>query len=208
MRNYSLGVNLPMKKHRSENADSRQLILESARAEIEKNGILGLRVADVAANANYSISVIYRHFGDRDGLLAQVLGDLYEEILDQTSKRTADLIPPEGPLTVDQILALAPKPSEVHEWSVPRLRLQVLAVAANNRILEDRLKSIAQRRYAAMLELAEVLKSRLPEGTVFDERVFTIMIVNQLLYYNTLLGDLAVSDSEYYDFLKSKATCR
>jgi hypothetical protein len=124
------------------------------------------------------------------------------------AKRTADLIPPEGPLTVDQILALAPMPSEVSEWSVPRLRLQILAVAANNRILEDRLKSIAQRRYAAMLELAEVLKSRLPEGTVFDERVFTIMIVNQLLYYNTLLGDLAVSDSEYYDFLKSKATCR
>jgi AcrR family transcriptional regulator len=208
MRNYCLAVNLPMKQHRSENTDSRQLILKSARAEIEKNGILGLRVADVAANANYSISVIYRHFGDRDGLLAQVLGDLYEEILDQTSKRTADLIPPEGPLTVDQILALAPKPSEVHEWSVPRLRLQILAVAANNRILEDRLKSIAQRRYAGMLELAEVLKSRLPEGTVFDERVFTIMIVNQLLYYNTLLGDLAISDSEYYDFLKSKATCR
>jgi AcrR family transcriptional regulator len=201
-------VNRSLRQKRTETADSRQLILNSARAEIEKNGILGLRVADVAANANYSISVIYRHFGDRDGLLAQVLGDLYEEILDQTSKRTADLIPPEGPLTVDQILALAPKPSEVHEWSVPRLRLQILAVAANNRILEDRLKSIAQRRYAAMLELAEVLKSRLPEGTVFDERVFTIMIVNQLLYYNTLLGDLAVSDSEYYDFLKSKATCR
>lgn len=201
-------MNRSLRQKRTETADSRQLILNSARAEIEKNGILGLRVADVAANANYSISVIYRHFGDRDGLLAQVLGDLYEEILDQTSKRTADLIPPEGPLTVDQILALAPKPSEVHEWSVPRLRLQILAVAANNRILEDRLKSIAQRRYAAMLELAEVLKSRLPEGTVFDERVFTIMIVNQLLYYNTLLGDLAVSDSEYYDFLKSKATCR
>jgi AcrR family transcriptional regulator len=201
-------VNRSLRQKRTETADSRQLILNSARAEIEKNGILGLRVADVATNANYSISVIYRHFGDRDGLLAQVLGDMYEEILDQMAKRTADLIPPEGPLTVDQILALAPMPSEVSEWSVPRLRLQILAVAANNRILEDRLKSIAQRRYAAMLELAEVLKSRLPEGTVFDERVFTIMIVNQLLYYNTLLGDLAVSDSEYYDFLKSKATHR
>jgi AcrR family transcriptional regulator len=201
-------VNRSLRQKRTETADSRQLILNSARAEIEKNGILGLRVADVATNANYSISVIYRHFGDRDGLLAQVLGDMYEEILDQMAKRTADLIPPEGPLTVDQILALAPMPSGVSEWSVPRLRLQILAVAANNRILEDRLKSIAQRRYAAMLELAEVLKSRLPEGTVFDERVFTIMIVNQLLYYNTLLGDLAVSDSEYYDFLKSKATHR
>ena len=56
--------------------DPRTLILRSARAEIEKHGILGLRVADVAANAHYSVSIIYRYFGDRDGLLAQVLGDL------------------------------------------------------------------------------------------------------------------------------------
>ena len=58
-----------------------QAIIESARREIELNGILGLRVADVAAGANYSLTQVYRYFGDRDGLLARVLGDLYEEII-------------------------------------------------------------------------------------------------------------------------------
>jgi AcrR family transcriptional regulator len=186
--------------------DPRDLILRSARTEIEKNGILGLRVAEVAANANYSVSIIYRYFGDRDGLLAQVLGDLYEEILDRVTRRTALLVPAEGPVTVDQVLALAPKPSDAFEGSDVRLRLQILAVAATNPVLENRLKEIAQRRYREMLDTATDLKSRLPAGTVFDERVFTIMVVNQLLYYNTLLGDLAVSDDDYYDFLKSKAT--
>ena len=186
--------------------DPRSRILRSARAEIEKHGILGLRVADVAANAHYSVSIIYRYFGDRDGLLAQVLGDLYEEILERVSSRTAQNIPSEGPVTIDQILALAPLPSDVHEGSDPRIRLQILAVAATNPVLENRLKEIAQRRYQAMLDLARALKARLPEDQPFDERVFTIMVVNQLLYYNTLLGDLAVTDDEYYDFLKSKAT--
>ena len=186
--------------------DPRSLILRSARAEIEKHGILGLRVAEVAANAHYSVSIIYRYFGDRDGLLAQVLGDLYEEILERVSARTAQNIPSDGPVTIDQILALAPLPSDAHEGSDLRIRLQILAVAATNPVLENRLKEIAQRRYLAMLDLARALKARLPEDQPFDERVFTIMVVNQLLYYNTLLGDLAVTDDEYYDFLKSKAT--
>jgi AcrR family transcriptional regulator len=168
---------------------------------------LGLRVAEVAANAHYSVSIIYRYFGDRDGLLAQVLGDLYEEILERVSARTAQNIPSDGPVTIDQILALAPLPTDAYSnASDLRLRLQILAVAATNPILENRLKEIAQRRYQAMLDLARALKARLPEDQPFDERVFTIMVVNQLLYYNTLLGDLAVTDDEYYDFLKSKAT--
>ena len=187
--------------------DPRSLILRSARAEIEKHGILGLRVAEVAANAHYSVSIIYRYFGDRDGLLAQVLGDLYEEILERVSARTAQNIPSDGPVTIDQILALAPLPTDAYSnASDLRLRLQILAVAATNPILENRLKEIAQRRYQEMLDLARALKARLPEAQPFDERVFTIMVVNKLLYYNTLLGDLAVTDDEYYDFLKSKAT--
>ena len=59
---------------------SEKLILESARGELAERGILGLRVASVARNAHCSITNIYRYFGDRDGLLARVLGDMYEEI--------------------------------------------------------------------------------------------------------------------------------
>jgi AcrR family transcriptional regulator len=198
----------PRKSDQLPGEDPRTLILQSARAEIEKNGILGLRVAEVAANAHYSVSIIYRYFGDRDGLLAQVLGDLYEEILERVSRRVEAALPANGPVTIDQILALAPLPSDAYtNESDVRIRLQILAVAATNPILENRMKEIAQRRYEIILGLARHLKSRLPEGENFDERIFTIMIVNQLLYYNTLLGDYAVEDADYYAFLKSKATC-
>ncbi|MFN9954552.1 MAG: helix-turn-helix domain-containing protein, partial [bacterium] len=49
-------------------------ILRSAREQIAAKGILGLRVADVAAAAYSSVTQIYRYFGSREGLLARVLG--------------------------------------------------------------------------------------------------------------------------------------
>jgi AcrR family transcriptional regulator len=196
----------PKNSEREQSGDPRELILRSARAEVEKNGILGLRVAEVAANAHYSVSIIYRYFGDRDGLLAQVLGDLYEEILDRTAHRLATGLPASGPLTVDLILSLAPMPSEADTNPDLKLRLQILAVAATNPELEARLKSIAQTRLKQMKDWWEAVKSRLPEGQIFDDRILFILIVNQLLYYNTLLGDDAVTDEEYFRFLKDKAT--
>lgn len=196
----------PRNSEREESGDPRELILRSARAEVEKNGILGLRVAEVAANAHYSVSIIYRYFGDRDGLLAQVLGDLYEEILDRAANRLATGLPASGPLTVDQIVSLAPMPSEADTNPDLKLRLQILAVAATNPELEARLKSIAQTRLQQMKAWSQAVKSRLPEGQIFDDRILFILIVNQLLYYNTLLGDDAVTDEEYFRFLKDKIT--
>lgn len=196
----------PKNSEREESGDPRELILRSARAEVEKNGILGLRVAEVAANAHYSVSIIYRYFSDRDGLLAQVLGDLYEEILDRAANRLATGLPASGPLTVDQIVSLAPMPSEADTNPDLKLRLQILAVAATNPELEARLKSIAQTRLQQMKAWSQAVKSRLPEGQIFDDRILFILIVNQLLYYNTLLGDDAVTDEEYFRFLKDKIT--
>lgn len=196
----------PRKTDQDGREDPRSLILKSARAEIEKNGILGLRVAEVAANAHYSVSIIYRYFGDRDGLLAQVLGDLYEEILDRTAQRLSAALPATGPLTVDQLISLAPKPSDAYTNPDLKLRLQILAVAATNPILEARLKTVAQARFKLLKEWSASTVARLPEGQVYDERIFFIVIVNQLLYYNTLLGDDAVTDEEYYQFMKDKVT--
>lgn len=203
-----IAMGRPKKSDREGQEDPRELILRSARAEIEKNGILGLRVAEVAANAHYSVSIIYRYFGDRDGLLAQVLGDLYEEILERVSGKMAESLPSTGPLSIEQVIALAPRPSQAYGQSDMRLRLQILAVAATNPLLEDRLKAIAQQRYSLMREWIADITSRLPADQPFDGRVVLVMIVNQLLYYNTLLGDQAVTDDEYLAFIRDVATMK
>jgi hypothetical protein len=97
-------------------------------------------------------------------------------------------------------------PSEADTNPDLKLRLQILAVAATNPELEARLKSIAQTRLQQMKAWSQAVKSRLPEGQIFDDRILFILIVNQLLYYNTLLGDDAVTDEEYFRFLKDKIT--
>ena len=58
---------------------SRGRILESARQEILASGVIGLRVSAVAKSAKTSIPLIYKYFGDRDGLLTEVLGQIYAE---------------------------------------------------------------------------------------------------------------------------------
>ena len=60
-------------------AESRERILQATRVLIRRDGIIGLRVADVAKDAETSITLIYKYYRDRDGLLAQALGDMYEE---------------------------------------------------------------------------------------------------------------------------------
>lgn len=47
-------------------------------AEIEKNGIVGLRVANIAKQAGVSVPLIYKLFGDREQLLATVLSESIE----------------------------------------------------------------------------------------------------------------------------------
>ena len=59
-------------------ADSVQRIRRSGLSEIQKLGIIGLRVADVAAGAGGSVPLIYKYFGDRDGLIGDVLGEIIE----------------------------------------------------------------------------------------------------------------------------------
>ena len=52
-------------------------IIEAARQEILTSGVIGLRVSAVAAAAGTSMPLIYKYFGDRDGLVNEVLGQIY-----------------------------------------------------------------------------------------------------------------------------------
>lgn len=54
-------------------ADSRQAILAAAREEFLERGLSGVRMEHVAKRAGYNKALVYRHFGDRDGLFSAVL---------------------------------------------------------------------------------------------------------------------------------------
>ena len=181
-----------------------QAIIDSARREIETNGILGLRVADVAAGAHYSLTQVYRYFGDRDGLLARVLGDLYDEILTRAHEGYMAHMKSLNEITLDDIVNSLPTPNNPQVMLVQEIRLQILATSVKNVALRERIEDISRDMYQRWESGLDYIESKLEPGLEIDRRVFTIMLIVQMMYYRTLLGDIGFSDDEYRDFVRDK----
>ena len=180
------------------------LILESARRELASKGILGLRVADVANGANCSITNIYRYFGDRDGLLARVLGDMYDEFTERAVESYLALFAHRSDVTVRELAEAITLPTTEPSIKVQAFRVQILAAATENPKLHARLEAISQSRAIRWIEGARFLRDRMAPGEEFDERVFLVMLANHMPYYNYLLGDMKMTESEYHEFLADK----
>jgi AcrR family transcriptional regulator len=183
-------------------SDSRSRILASAREQIERRGILGLRVADVARGANTSITLIYRHFADRDGLLAQVLGDIYDEsivywesIVDSWQDRS---------IGYRELIDIMPMPEDAVSRARRNLRLQILATAVNNPRLQDRLARSTQRFHFAVQRAVELIREQTGEKNPLDARIYALMLLmfNTMFVSNDLLGDNRITDADYVSFLE------
>lgn len=183
---------------------SEELILASARREIERAGILGLRVADVASGANSSITQIYRFFTNRDGLLARVLGDMYDEFT--ANAVTSYMARLEGidPLTIDNLVAALPLQFTPQSMKVQELRLQILAASTTNEPLRLRLEECTQNLVSLWNEGLDEIESRMATGETFDRRVFVMMLALQNPYYRALFGEHSFTEDEYRQFLRDK----
>ena len=179
-------------------------ILESARREIELNGILGLRVAEVAAGANYSLTQVYRYFGDRDGLLARVLGDLYDEIITTGYNSYMSYMESLPVITLDDLVNSLPTPIAPNAMGYQEIRLQILATSVKNHALRERIENTSRDMHARWESGLDYVESKLEPGLRIDRRVFTIMLLVQTMYYRTLLGDVGFTVDEYRAFVREK----
>ena len=183
---------------------SEESILASARQEIERAGILGLRVADVATGADSSITQIYRHFDNRDGLLARVLGDMYDEFTTNAVSTYLSRIEGLDPLTVDDLVAALPLQFTPQSMKVQELRLQILAASITNEPLRLRLEKCTQNLVTMWNEGLDGIESRMAPGETFDRRVFIMMLALQNPYYRALFGEHSFTEDEYRQFLRDK----
>lgn len=181
--------------------DSRTRILASARTEIERRGILGLRVADVARGANTSITLIYRHFTDRDGLLAAVLGDIYDERAVYWESIVQGW---EGKVVLyDDLVAVMPSPDDPAAHRHRVLSLQIFAAAMNNPELKARVDATTRRFHTAVQRGVEMIRKQSGERNPLDPRVYSIMLLmfNTMFVSNDALGERRITDPEYREFL-------
>jgi AcrR family transcriptional regulator len=177
--------------------DSPERILKATRARIKQNGILGLRVADIAHDAETSISLIYKYYSDRDGLLAQVLGDMYTEFRASFHSKVEDWLAAKDSLTLEEFVCLMPNPEEETKHARD-FRLQVLATALENPTLHERIKAETENMYRWIRDTIEVNRHKLPvEDQGFDARFLTIIMFNLMFVYYDLVDEDKISADDY-----------
>ena len=178
-------------------------ILDSARHELARSGILGLRVAEVAQGAKCSITNIYRHFGDRDGLLARVLGDIMEEIVEATVEEFRTAIRSRSAMSIRDMVALLPF-GPAFETLNHKFRLQILAAATENSILDERLHIVFARRLDLWLKVLAEAQQRMAPNEHFDERMFLGFIFDFMPFASVYLGPRRMTQDEFRALLADK----
>ena len=186
----------------NEELSTRERILSATRAEIEKFGILGLRLDGVARRASISIPLIYRYFGGRDGLLAVVLGDWYAEFVRGYRELVDNWLDKAVSITLEEFALISPKPRANQNLRAREFRLQVLAMAVENHQLRTRISEITTEVYHWMHQTVKRGKEKLPESDRhFDDRIFTLLLFNTMYVFTDLVEGATPEDIEYSRFL-------
>lgn len=184
--------------------DSVSRIRRSALAEIQRSGILGLRLADVAAGADVSVPLIYKYFGDRDGLIGDVLGEVIERHFGEELTAIRRLLEQVTAQTVlEDVLPLMPRPDDA--WRRERRWLRLEAKAASQEIpaLRDRISSAMSNVERATVDLVE--KSRKLSGNtslVPAKTVAWMLIAFSDGFTNNDLNEEPITNSDYEPLIR------
>ncbi|MGA0862921.1 MAG: TetR/AcrR family transcriptional regulator [Ilumatobacteraceae bacterium] len=185
---------------------SRERIVEAARDEVLSKGILGLRVQDVAAKAKVSVPLIYKYFADRDGLLAEVLGRMFEEIVLEYVEASEEFFAHLDNPTVDDLAAVFARPSEELRKGRRWLRVQIMAASMEIPALRERLTLVQGHINERTSQFMEMAQQRIAGRVVISPRALAIAVqaTGMGLVLNDLVEDAdKVSDDEHYDMIRA-----
>ena len=181
---------------------TRENILASARAEIDRHGIIGLRLSAVAEKAHVSIPLLYKYFEDRDGLLAVVLGDWYEGFVFQYRSMIDNWIDSAEQISLEQFAQLSPKPGAGAMQKDREFRLKVLATALENPQLHQRIRHLTNEAHAWGEATMDRAIPKLPKGDRhFDRRFFSLLLFNTIFVFDDMLDSKPIEDEDYISFL-------
>ena len=148
---------------------SRQRIVQAAQQELLDSGILGLRMEVVAEKAEVSVPLIYKYYGNRDGLLTEVLSQLYDGDSYQKLSAYADVFLEMQNPSIDDIAILFATVQQEFRRPGRWQRLQILAASVELPELQKRLAEIHlvhQKQVISFLTVAlKAVASRQPGHT-------------------------------------------
>ena len=135
---------------------SRQRIVQAAQQELLDSGILGLRMEVVAEKAEVSVPLIYKYYGNRDGLLTEVLTRLYDGDSYQKLSAYADVFVEMQNPSVDDIAILFATVQQEFRMPGRWQRLQILAASVEIPELQTRLAAIHLRHQKQVIAFLHV----------------------------------------------------
>ena len=195
-------VNVPSSE---KSAESRRRIMAAAREEVEAKGILGLRVQDVARNAGVSVPLIYKYFGDRDGLLADVLSGMFVDCSKRRLAAASGVIGDGSrsvtPVQLVQALMLPPDEQVRKDRA---LTLQMLAAAAEIPALATRLAATQREVHSQLNAFIADTFNKLGLDDSVPVAALSMLIQASALgfVFNDMLGTEGVSHNEFARLLR------
>ena len=136
---------------------SRERIKLAARQELSDSGILGLRMEVVVEKAKVSVPLIYKYYKNREGLLTEVLSELYDGDSYEKLAAYVEVFEQMESPTIDDIAVLFATVQQGFRSLDRWRRLQILAASAEIPELRTRLAAIhldQQQRVVDFLQIA------------------------------------------------------
>ena len=185
----------------SRTSNSRERIVAAAQEEIELKGILGLRVQDVAERARVSVPLIYKYFGDRDGILAEALGAMFEEFILQRLDHSEQYFLSLDSPTIDDLVAMLALPHQDFRRASRWRRAQILAASMEIPALRTRLALAQTAIYDQLITFMDQVQRKMTGGELVVSSAALAMLV-QTYSFGFVLNDLEdggsrVSDEEF-----------
>jgi AcrR family transcriptional regulator len=185
-----------------EDADER--IRACTIAEIEKNGIAGLRVANIAKQAGVSVPLVYKLFGDREHLLATVLSESIETFyLTDINNIRALVEKSKSNITVELLLQALPMPSDAFRLKQRKLRILIFAASYESPKLRKAVGKAQQTIQHATRDLIHLVRERSGSKVEVDEDViaFAVQALGFSFSIHDINPDKPLSDATYREFM-------
>ena len=176
-------------------------LLVAAQHELAEEGILGFRTLRVAQRANCSVSLIYRYFVDRDGLIIRVLGDMFTKLQHEYVDDIIRYVEGSKKLSPSDIISLVPDLDKIGDSANMKWRMMALSISMHNQELKSTILSSIESVKPKWMHFFDLVSKKLEKGAKIDFRVFTMILSMSLPYYNTLLGEASVDDASYRKYL-------
>lgn len=116
---------------RRSGAETKRLVIDAARQRIEEHGAVGLKISDIVRDTKIADVIIYRHFGDRRGVIVEALTDIWLEFTRSALDEAKALLrrAPSDGITASMLAALMVPPEELIFRRRRWLRVQTLSAA-------------------------------------------------------------------------------